>query len=372
MKILEICGFSAGICGVFARVKEEAVRLSKNNEVRIFSSNITKGTGKIAGAEDRIGNVKIRRFPAINVGGESYMIFDSSLKKAIMDYKPNVIIAHSYRHVHTHIALEMGKKIGAKVILVPHGPFGDNSQRSIFGIISVWFYDKFIGPGKLKRFDKILAITRWEYPYLKTLGVEESKIEYVPNGIPKEFFEKRRGKEQNSILFLGRVSPVKDLETLIRALKLTRNYIELEIVGPAEDYYLKRIKNLIDKLELNARIKISPAIYDLNEKIKKIDSHRIFVLPSRREAMPQSLIEAMARERIVISSDNLGSKELIESGKNGFLFKIGKAEELAEKIDLVDFMNREKDMEMRKKARKSVEGFEWDKIIKKVESLIKK
>jgi len=38
MKILELCNFSAGICGVWARVREEATRLAERvNEVRVFS-----------------------------------------------------------------------------------------------------------------------------------------------------------------------------------------------------------------------------------------------------------------------------------------------------------------------------------------------
>jgi glycosyltransferase involved in cell wall biosynthesis len=371
MKILEMCMFSAGIDGVFTRVREEAIRLSKNNEVRIFSSNITKGTNEIAPREENIGRVKIRRFPAVKLGGESYMAFDSSLKQAITEYKPKIIIAHSYRHTHTHIALSIGKKIGAKVILVSHGPFGDSSQRSFLGKISVWYYDKFIGPEKLKKFDKVVAVTKWEIPYLKKLCVSENQLEYIPNGIPEGFFSQKKGREENKVLFLGRIAQVKDVETLIRSIKLTRNYIRLEIVGPAEKWYLEKLKRLIDQLELKDRVEFSPAVFDIKEKIAKIDSSRIFVLPSKREAMPQSLIEAMARKKIVIASDTLGAKDLIKDGENGFLFKIGDSQELADKIDLAHFLDKNKDAQMRKSALNSVKQFSWDNVIKKIERLVR-
>ena len=97
--------------------------------------------------------------------------------------------------------------------------------------------------------------------------------------------------------------------------------------------------------------------------------------------MPQSLIEAMAREKIVVASDILASRDLItaktgnfsnnsSSGKsqikdkeNGFLFKNGNAKNLAEKIN---FALSEKNNEKKKKqARKSVENFSWNKVIKK-------
>ena len=48
MKILELTNFSAGICGVWARVREEAVRLAKKHEVRVFSSNFVKGMDETA------------------------------------------------------------------------------------------------------------------------------------------------------------------------------------------------------------------------------------------------------------------------------------------------------------------------------------
>ncbi len=77
MKILELTNYSAGICGVWNRVKEEAARLSKkNHEVVVFSSNFTKGSDEIAKSKDKIGGVLIRRFPARKLGGESFMKWD--------------------------------------------------------------------------------------------------------------------------------------------------------------------------------------------------------------------------------------------------------------------------------------------------------
>ena len=53
MRILEVCPYSAGICGVWSRVSEEASRLSKlGNEVKVFSSNKTKGTDLIVKERD--------------------------------------------------------------------------------------------------------------------------------------------------------------------------------------------------------------------------------------------------------------------------------------------------------------------------------
>lgn len=370
MKILEICLFSAGIDGVFTRVKEESARLAKKGyHVNIFSSNLIKGDNKIAPEQEKMGKVTIRRFNVKKIPfSESYMLFNKNIEKAILNYNPDIIIAHSYRHNHTKITSRIAKKIGARCFLVTHAPFVTDENRSI---LAKWyirlFYDSFIGKRILKKFDKIIAISKWEIPYLLKLGVPEDKIEYIPNGIPDEFFTRKRFKEENKILFLGRVSPIKDLITLINAISIIKDKsIKLEIVGPAEKEYLQNLKELIKEKNLEKRIIFSSAIYDINKKIAKIDSAKIFVLPSKREAMPQSLIEAMARGKTVISSDNLGAKDLIIHGKTGYLFKVGDYSDLSKSIKYA--LSKKS---TGNEARKSVEKFKWSKIISILDLLIK-
>ena len=367
LKILELTNFSAGICGVWIRVREEAVRLAKKgHEVKVFSSNLAKGSNQIALPEEKIGKVRISRFPSRKIGGESFMKWN--FEKEAIKFRPDIIIAHSYRHMHTTEALKIAKKIGCKVFLVTHAPFGRDSTRSFLAKIVVLLYDALIGPKTINHFDKIIAITNWEIPYLLKLGANKSKIEYVPNGIPIEFFTlKKKIKTENKILFLGRVSPIKSIETVLYAMPLFKdNNLTFEIIGPAEQGYLSKLKSLIKRLNIEKRVVFSKPIYDIREKIRKIDSASIFILPSKSEGMPQGLIEAMARGSVVIASDIPASRDLIKNGKNGLLFPVGNNQKLAEKIDIALTNNLNT---LTKETRKSVEKFSWDKIITRLERL---
>jgi glycosyltransferase involved in cell wall biosynthesis len=336
-------------------------------EVRIFSSDFIKGRDgeRIEQKEDKIGKVIIKRFKGTKLGGESFMSWN--FEKEALEYKPDLIIAHSYRHLHTTKALKIAKKIGARVFLVTHAPFARN-ERGLFGKISVWFYDNLIGKYKLNKFDRIIAISKWEYPYLEKLGVQKDRIEYIPNGIPNEFFIPNSIRQEKKILFLGRISPIKNIETLLKAIPLLKDSkIKVELVGPAEAEYLQELKSLIDKLNVKDRVIFSEAIYNTSDKISKIDSAAIFVLPSKSEAMPQSLIEAMVRGKVVIGSDNLGDKDLIEDGKNGYLFKIGDEKDLADKINkILEIGNKTGNA-----GKRFVEQFRWTKIVDKIDNLIK-
>lgn len=375
MKIIELCPFSAGICGVWTRVLSESkefVRLG--HEVTIFSSDFEKGTFNRVPHNEKIGKIQIKRFK-----GKKYLISDnviswfynknsSTKKNALEELKklnPDVIITHLL-HPHSanlcrliHLLKKQNPKI--KILLVTHAPFNIQRKFPLNLATKLWNWrNKF----RFNNFDKIISITQWEKPYLLRLGIPEDKISYIPNGIPEEFFKhKKIGITSKDVLFLGRISPVKDIETLIKtAEKLPE--VNFSLVGPVEKNYLKKINPLILKLK---NIKLNPPIYDLNKKISLIDNHKIFVLPSKREAMPQALIEAMSRGKIVISSKTNGGEEIIKDKENGFLFDIGDSEKLAELIK----ENIKGDKKIQEQAIKNSEKYSWKSLINKYRDLFK-
>lgn len=368
LKILELTNFSAGICGVWQRVKQEAIELSrKGYEVKIFSSNATKGSNEIAKERDTLGSIQIIRFPFKKLGGESFMHWN--FEEKALEYSPDIIIAHSYRHNHTAKALEIAKKLRSKgcpcrVFLVTHAPF-TNIQRSFIQKISVRGYDLFIGRNLIKQFDKIIAITQWEIPFLEKLGVKKEKIVYIPNGIPEQFFASKPKRGKN-ILFLGRVSPVKNLEILIGAVKGLN--LSLDILGPEEKEYRTKLDSLIKDKKIK-NVRFLPAVFDIKKKINLIDSHEYLVLPSKSEAMPQTIIEAMARGKIVISSDTRGAKEIIQDKKNGFLFKRGSSKSLREIIENVQKISESQKSKISREAIVSSRRFRWKKLIEDLEDL---
>lgn len=371
MKILELTNFSAGACGVFTRVFQESIELKKKgHEVLILSSNAIKGSNELAPEHEIREDIKIKRFPFSRLGGESYMSWD--FEQAALEFKPDIIIAHSYRHPHTKKALKIAKQLDIKCFLVTHAPFiEDNKTRSFFDGLAVNFYDKFIGKKIINQFTKIIAITHWEMPYLEKLGAKKDKIVYIPNGISKEFFIQRTAPEQDKILFFGRISPVKNIENLINALALIKNKIKLEIVGPAEIDYMVSLKYIVKEKNLEESITFADAIYNIKDKITKIDSAKIFILPSKSEAMPQALIEAMARGKLVIASRTNGAKEIIKDNETGLLFDIDSEHELAQLIDFsLDANNKLKIKNIKEHAKEHAKAYSWDNLSQLLEDTI--
>jgi len=372
LKILEICEFSAGICGVWQRVKQEASLLAKKNyEVMVFSSDIVKGTDETAPDFEKINGVNIYRFKN-NARIHKILtknVTSFNFQKKFNEIKPDIVITHLI-HPHSFKALEMCRKNNIPCYLVTHAPFAIK-RKFLLSLLTKIYYNIKVKPN-LNKFRKIIAITKWEIPYLLNFGVKKEKISHIPNGIPEEFFKEKIKKfRAGKILFLGRISLVKNIEVLISAFKklskkqVQAEKLQLEIIGPIEKGY-EKIKSSEDK-----NITFLPPIYDLTEKINKIQEADIFVLPSKREGMPQSLIEAMSLGKIVVASDTLGAKDLIKNRKNGFLFKIGNSEDLKNTLNKILNTDSSEIYKIQKNAKDSIKIFCWTSIIEKIEKAIK-
>jgi len=134
------------------------------------------------------------------------------------------------------------------------------------------------------------------------------------------------------ILFVGGLEKVKGVEYLIEAFsKIHNNFKEfrLLIIGKgSEDDFLKSLAsrlNIADKVEFKGRL----SLVETKDIMKKC---YCFVLPSLSEGLPRVIIEAMALGKPVIGSNAGGIPELVNDGVNGFLFKTGNSDSLAEKL----------------------------------------
>jgi len=358
MRILQLCEFSSGICGVWQRVKQEAAEfIKRGHEVHVFSSNLAKGTDELVKAYEEKQGIKIHRFPVKFRFGENALSWDFGEKA--LKLRPDIIITHLYRHPHSHKAIKIAKKIRAKCFLVTHAPFVDKRLRSWRLNLLVLLYDSLFGKVILNSYTKVIAITKWEIPYLLKLGCRKKNVVYLPNGLPEEFF-KTKIKKGKRIFFIGRIAPIKNLELLVNTASNLR--MKLTIIGPLQKGYILETKNA----------DLKPPIHNLKKKICEIDKYEIFVLPSYSEAFGQSLLEAMARGKMCISSNTQGGKEIIENNKNGFLFETGNKEQLRRIIMNIQNMPEKEKAKVRRNARRTAEMFNWPPLIKKWERLFEK
>lgn len=213
----------------------------------------------------------------------------------------------------------------------------------------------------------------------KILKIRPSKIIIVNNPMVNEVLKKGMKepvlhpfykKFSQIILAIGRFEWQKDYDTLFSAFKIvadSNKEVGLFILGkgPLEEYF----KSKVSEMGLSERVEFGG--FDKNP-FKYISASTLYVLSSRHEGMPGTLIQAMACGTACISTDcPTGPNELIESFKNGVLVEVGNVKELSSSIDqlLTDQLLRE---QIKLNAPKAVEKFEESKAIKSYFDFLKK
>ncbi len=165
-------------------------------------------------------------------------------------------------------------------------------------------------------------------------GVPASLIRYWPNNIdPGEFPPEPRVRQPlvaDAKLVIGSLCalrPEKNLELLMEAYAALHVEATLVVVGSGTEEAM--LKQRAAALGLGDRCRFVPMVTNVAEWLRSID---IYVLPSRSEALSNSLMEAMSCGCCCVASDAGGNPELIAHGTTGMLFPSGDAKALAETL----------------------------------------
>ena len=285
----------------------------------------------------------------VNVPIERKINISSNIKstywlyKLFKDIKPDVL------HVHTPVASIIGRA-AAKLAGVP---------VVIYTAHGFYFHDN-MSPMKYKFFLNIEKFFGRLTDFIFTQSdedrktairnnfIDESKIVCIGNGVDvlgrfnpqnikheeiKGLYEEFNLNEQNIIItFIGRLVSEKGIVELLEAFSsIDSNNIKLLVVGDIDQGCRdQKTKTLIfAKYKDNKSIIFTGFRGDINNILFLTD---IFCLPSYREGMPRTIIEAMAMECAVIATDIRGCREEVKDGKNGFLVKPQSPEDIRNKL----------------------------------------
>jgi glycosyltransferase involved in cell wall biosynthesis len=117
----------------------------------------------------------------------------------------------------------------------------------------------------------------------------------------------------------GRLAPHKGTDLIIRALKLTRNPVTLDIIGRGPT--LESLKTLTGELKLTDRVTFIEWFSDHSKLAEALRTYRAFVMPSLCEANGIVVQEAMVMGLPVIAAD-WGGPALLVTPECGFLIPV--------------------------------------------------
>ena len=170
--------------------------------------------------------------------------------------------------------------------------------------------------------------------YVVPNSIDTSKFNNKVSGdkIRKKYGIKDRDKV---LLYVGRISAEKRIETMLKAAKLLMDKDDkIKVIiagkGPSEAYY----KDIAHKLGVADRVRFIGFV-DQKTLPQVYASSDVVCMPSTFETQGIVSIEAMACGKPVVGADYLSTKELITNGFNGEKFRAGDYRHCAKKIDKV-------------------------------------
>jgi len=296
--------------------------------------------------------------------------------RKLLTTKADIIHAYGFYITTSLVAMMAAKHRSLPFLLTANDAtvslYGSAVKRACSNI-----YNYTIGKLLILNSSRVIAVSRTNAEDLVNLGVAEQKITVIPNGVKLErFFDgTSMGIEKNGpvVLYVGRISEDKGIQCLMRAApSVLKSFPHTKFLIVGEDYgYLGKLRALVSNLGMEKSVIFTGHLTG-RQLVSVYRSADVFVLPSELEAFGIVVIEAMASGVPVIVSNCGGMKDIVRDGTNGFLFDVGDAMQLAEKIKLL-LSNEEFRTKFVENGKKTVrERYTIEKVVDALEKLYEK
>lgn len=195
----------------------------------------------------------------------------------------------------------------------------------------------------------------------------KSRVVVIPNGIVlnKEFSAKKEAGNVLNFVVISRLDKEKGLLWLLECFAKAfadRDDVTLYIAG--EGNYRTQLEEFVSS-HPNVKIKLLGFVEEVANVLYKSD---VFILPSKFECFPISILEAMSNALPIITTDVGGTSEMVDDS-NGFLIEYGDSEAMYKKLSFFD-KNRGAVLKMGLMAREKVKGFSTYRTISQLKNLI--
>jgi glycosyltransferase involved in cell wall biosynthesis len=286
-------------------------------------------------------------------------------KKLIEDFKPDIIHIHNIYHQISPSILDVAARYKIPVVmhlhdyklvcpnyqLFAHGKicedckptkyykcvknrcFKNSCTKSTLAALEMYIHHSILKIHK-KNISSFIAPSLFMKNKVAEFGWDENKIKVIYNpysaSLTANEDEKNRIEKDNYLLYFGRLSKEKGLSVLIRAAKISNHKLKLVGLGSEK----KNLEKLAEEVGADVEFLGFKSGQELKDIIMKA---RAVVIPSIwSENMPLSLLEALNLGAVVLASNIGGLPEIIEPGKNGWLFQAGDVDDLVNKINNLD------------------------------------
>jgi glycosyltransferase involved in cell wall biosynthesis len=276
----------------------------------------------------RVSSIYLPAWPYPTLQSVSIPIdFGYSIHKYIKKIKPNLVHVHGHHYPLSWAGLIISHRQGIPNVLTLHGMYALNPAK-VEGRTK--FEELFNNTGLkflLNHTSAVIGLTKRITNYAQRYGKNDrtsyhtvpngiETLPYIVNGAKRQIYRKNYGIKENSIviLFRGRFEEVKGViefcKAVIKLLERFSEMIEIIIVGDG------KLKN-----EVNSIVKGKSSIHVLGWQPRS-SVHElyllsdIFVIPSKFEALPITVVEAMNAGLHIVYTPVGGMVEILDPYSN--------------------------------------------------------
>lgn len=342
MRILHVTPsfYPAWAYGGIPRCAYELCRalVQQGDEVAVWTTDALDEHSRLRGApEEFIDGMHVRRFRNLS----NHLAYHRQL------YLPPGIALAPWRdlaafdlvHIHSHRHL-LEALVGAAALRrhIPYVFTGGGTVPPIERYVLIKRVLDLIGANSiLEHAAACVAVSEAEVPHYRAAGVEAARIRVIPNGIRLEDYAAlpARGSFRQAyglgsgplVVFVGKITPRKGVDVLVRAIKLLPPAVQLVVAG---NFMMPEqpIRQLVAELGLGDRVHFPGLLLGDDKTAAYVDAD-VVAYPSTDEIFGLVAAEALMCGAPVVVCDDSGCGEVVQAAAGGLLVPYGDPPALA-------------------------------------------
>lgn len=320
---------------------------SKGNDVTIVARNINAVTGRFKDAGLSVTTMALK--------GATDLISPVRLARLIGHEEPVIIHVHNFKDATTALrARTLSRNRNVRIVMTRH-LIKPAKNRALYNKLDAMIFVSHLAKNEFMSTSPVIDAT---------------KVHVIHNSIKLQRpTECHHANNELTIMFHGRLSPEKGIDTLLRAFALADiPHARLIIAGGGNEEYVKELQTIADKAGISQQTTWTGHVSDIHPFIEKAD---IGVCPSRwREPFGLAVIEYMAHGKPVITTNNGAQPEYLTNGIDGIMTPPDDVEALATAIKFLSDAGQRQ--AIGKAAQKTFEGrLAYPIFIERIENVYK-
>lgn len=344
---------------------------TQGEQVTVWTTDVFDGKRRLPEQETTVDGIFIRRFRNLS----NRLAYDRQLylplgvwgaaQRDLDEF--DLVHIHSHRHFLEAVIGSAAQRRDLPCVFTGNGTV-PAIERYVF--IKRHIVDRLGARSFLRRAAACIAVSQAEIPHYTNAGVERHRVHVVPNGIRLDEFDVLRppGSFRRAhslgdgplVVFVGKITPRKGVDVLLRALALLPGDVQLVVAG---NFMMSEepIRKLVRDLGLESRVRFPGLLLGDDRNSAYVDAD-VVAYPSTDEIFGLVAAEALMCGAPVVVCGDSGCGELVQAAQGGLLVPYGDEAALAKALRRLVENRRTRDQMAERGKEYVVSNLSWERI----------